>query len=226
MIKTKFLTVGIIALGALLSSGCSTTSNSPQVSEDGMQLKVDNRSTIAYKKEGVDFSEYTHVLILPSQVAFKKNWQRNYNRDQSSISSRVNDDDVLKIKDGVAKLFDKVFAEEFAKAGDNPIVSKASSGTLILKPSIINLDVNAPDVTTAVRSKTFVSEAGQATLYLEMFDGVSGEILARIIDAEIVGDNMHLRWANRVTNTADARRTIRKWAKNLREAYDKAHMNK
>ena len=63
-------------------------------------------------------------------------------------------------------------------------------------------------------------------MYLEMFDCVSGEILARIIDAKVVGDNMHVRWANRVTNTADAKRTIRQWAKRLRESYDKSHSNK
>lgn len=226
MKKNNALKVCVIALGALLSIGCNTTSNAPALSEDGMQLKVDNRSTIAYKKEGVNFTDYSSVLILPSQVAFKNNWQRDYNRNQSMSSSRLKDEDVIRIKTGVAKLFDEVFAEEFAKTGDNPIVKKAGSGTLILKPSIINLDVNAPDVTSSARTKTFVSETGQATLYLEMFDGVSGEILARIIDAKVVGDNMHVRWANRVTNTADAKRTIRQWAKRLRESYDKSHSNK
>jgi len=223
MKKNNVIKASVVVFSTLLSMGCSTSSNAPQVSEDGMQLKVDKRSTIAYKKEGVNFAEYTQVLIQPSQVAFKKNWKRDYNRNQAVLSSRIKDEDVIKIKSSVAKLFDDVFKEEFAKAGDNPVVDKAGTGTLIIKPSIINLDINAPDIQSAARVKTFTSEAGKATLFLELFDGVSGEILARIVDTEIVGNHNNVAWANRVTNTADAKRTIRKWAKKLREEYDRAH---
>jgi hypothetical protein len=59
-------------------------------------------------------------------------------------------------------------------------------------------------------------------LFLELYDSVSGEILARIIDSEVIGDNGYTQWANRVTNTADARRTIRKWAKALRVKYEES----
>jgi len=222
MKRNNIVKASVIVFSTLLTMGCSSSGNAPQVSEDGMQLKVDKRSTVAYQKEGVNFAEYTQVQILPSQVAFKKNWQRDYNRNQATLSSRIKDEDVIRIKSGVAKLFDEVFKEEFAKAGDNPLVDKAGTATLIMKPSIINLDIHAPDVQSATRSTTYVSEAGRATLYLELFDGVSGEILARIIDSEIVGDNSYTTWANRVTNTADAKRTIRKWAKKLREKYDQA----
>jgi hypothetical protein len=223
MKNNHIVKASVIVFSIFLVMGCTSTSNAPQVSKDGMQLKVDKRSTIAYAKEGVDFAEYTQVQILPSQVAFKKNWQRDYNRNQATLSSRIKDEDVIRIKTGVAKLFDEVFKEEFTKTGDNPLVDKAEKNTLIIKPSVINLDVNAPDIQTSSRSTTYVSEAGKATLYLELFDGVSGEILARIIDSEIIGDNSHATWANRVTNTADAKRTIRKWAKSLRAKYDQAH---
>lgn len=220
--KKNYFKLSAVGIALALVVGCQTTNEAPQVSPEGMKLKVSERSTIAYKKEGVNFGEYTQVQILPSQVAFKKNWQRDYNRDQTSLSTRIKDDDVLKIKSYVAKLFDEVFKEEFAKKGDSPLVNKAGTGTLIIKPAIINLDVNAPDVRTATRSKTYVTEAGQATLYLEMYDGVSGEILARIVDTEIVGNYSYAKWATRASNTADVKRTIRKWAKKLREKYDQA----
>ncbi len=225
MQKNNLIKASIIVFGTVLAMGCSTNNKTPEVSEEGMQLKVDKRSTTAYIKEGVDFSEYTQIQILPSQVAFKKNWQRDYNRNKATLSSRIKDDDVIRIKMSVAKLFDEVFNEEFAKSGDNPIVEKAGKGTLIIKPSVINLDINAPDIQSATRSTTYVNEAGRATLYLELFDGVSGEILARIIDTKIVGDNSYTRWANRVSNSADAKRTIRKWAKTLRNKYDQVHAN-
>lgn len=220
--KINTIKMALITSIALAVTGCQTTSEAPQVSPDGMELKVSTRSTIAYKKEDVNFSEYTKVLILPSQVAFKKNWQRDYNRDQASLSMRLKDKDVLRIKAGVAELFDEVFAEEFSKNNQNVIVTEAATGVLLMKPIIINLDVNAPDLQSATNVRTYTSEAGQATLFLELYDSVSGEILARIIDNEIVGDNHYAQWANRVSNTADAKRTIRKWAKALRSKYEEA----
>ncbi len=222
MKKLRVMKLSLVAASLMLLVACQSTSKTPQVSQDGMQLKIDKRSTIAYKKAGVDFAEYSKVQILPSQVAFKKNWQRDYNRSQASLSTRVKDEDVLRIKAGVAKLFDEIFKEEFAKGNNNnnALVETTSSGTLILKPAIINLEVNAPDIKTSINVKSYVQDAGQATLFLELYDGVSGEILARIIDTEVVGDNAYTQWANRVTNTANAKRTIRKWAKALKAKYE------
>ena len=218
----KHCKLGVIATSAMLAMGCVTTP-APEQSPDGLQLKYQSSSTIAYQKADVNFSEYDKVLILPSQVAFKKNWARDYNRDQTSFSNRIKDEDVIKIKTKVALLFDEIFKEEFSKNGSASLVQEATTGTLILKPAIVNLDVNAPDLPTAGMTKTYVQETGEATLFLEIYDGVSGEILARIMDDEIVGDKGYMQWANRVTNTADAKQTIRKWARTLNEKFEKAH---
>ena len=123
----------------------------------------------------------------------------------------------------MAKLFDEVFRDEFGKNATFPLVDTVSSNTLVIRPAIINLDVAAPDLRSAANVRTYTDDAGQATLFLELYDGVSGEILARIINTSVAGDNSHYEWANRVTNRADAKRMIRKWAKALRIKYDEAH---
>jgi len=226
MLKKYGLKLSFIALATSMVLGCTTTTNVPQVSPEGMNLKKSTKSTVAYIKEGVDFSEYKKVLILPSAVAFKKDWKRDYNRNQTSISTRVRDEDVIRIKADVAKLFDEVFKEEFGKNAKFPIVDKISSNTLLIRPAIVDLDVAAPDLRTAGNIKTYSSETGQATLFLELYDGVSGEILARAVSASAAGDNSYYQWATRVSNRADAKRMIRKWAKALRTKYDEAHMPK
>jgi len=223
MKRLQYMKTSFIVALALLAMGCQST-DAPAVSPEGMQLKLDTRSTTAYKKEGVNFSDYSKVQFSPSTVAFKKNWQRDYNRDQPTMSSRIKDRDVVRIKESVKVLLDETFKAEFGKSGTYSTVKHATSGTLLLKPTIIDLDVNAPDVMAATRSKTYANEAGKATLFLEIYDAVSGEILARIIDTETVGDNHGFyQWANRVTNSADAKRVIKKWAKTLREKFDQAH---
>jgi len=226
MKKTQIIKFSALAMMISMAIGCNSTNptNAPQVSPEGMELKKSTRSTVAYKKEGVDFSEYDKVQILPSAVAFKKNWKRDYNRNQSSLNTRVRDDDVIRIKAAVAKLFDEVFKEEFGKAADFPIVDTVSSNTLVIRPAIIDLDVSAPDIQSSVNVKRYASEAGQATLFLELYDGVSGEILARIVNVSVAGDDSYYQWATRVSNRTDAKRMIRKWAKALRTKYDEAHM--
>lgn len=226
MIKQQALKLSIIALAISMVLGCNSTNltNVPQVSPEGMELKKSTRSTVAYKKEGIDFSEYNKIQILPSVVAFKKNWKRDYNRDQSSLTTRVKDKGVMRIKADVAKLFDEVFKEEFSKGANSPIVDSVSSNTLVMRPAILDLDVAAPDLRTSANIKSYASEAGQATLFLELYDGVSGEILARVVHTSIAGDDSYYQWATRVSNRADAKRMIRKWAKALRTKYDEAHM--
>jgi len=226
MLKKYGLKLSFIVLTTSMVLGCTTTTNAPQVSPEGMNLKKSTKSTVAYVKDGVDFSEYKKVLILPSTVAFKKDWKRDYNRNQTSLSTRVRDEDVIRIKADVAKLFDEVFKDEFGKNAKFPIVDKVSSNTLLIRPAVVDLDVAAPDLRAAGNIKTYSSETGQATLFLELYDGVSGEILARAVSASAAGDNSYYQWATRVSNRADAKRMIRKWAKALRTKYDEAHMPK
>lgn len=217
MKKSRLIKLSAIAIATSFLLGCTSTNptNAPQVSPEGMELKKSTRSTVAYKKEGVDFSEYTKVQILPSGVAFKKNWKRDYNRDQTSLTTKVRDKDVLRIKADVAKLFDEVFIEEFSKGANFSLVDEVSSNTLVIRPAIVDLDVAAPDIQSSSNVKTYASDAGQATLFLELYDGVSGEILARIVHVSVAGDNSYYQWATRVSNRADAKRMIRKWATTL-----------
>ncbi|MPY21139.1 DUF3313 family protein [Shewanella sp. YLB-07] len=217
-----FLCVTLLAVATL--SACTINKNQQlTVSADGMTLVKATRSTQVAKNENVDFTRYDKILISPSTVTFKKDWKRDYNRDERELSMRVEDKDVIRIKEGVEKLFDEVFQEELAKSTHYSIVTKAEPGTLLLKPSVLNLEVNAPDLESAVNVKRYTDTTGEGTLLLEVFDGVSGQIVARIIDAEEAGDNDFYEWASRVSNRADAKRVIRKWAKSLREHLDKAH---
>ena len=75
-------------------------------------------------------------------------------------------------------------------------------------------------VQTAGRFDQYVVSAGAATLYLEMYDSVSGEILARLIDRRNMQNYGHARWASSVTNRADATRMFRRWGSLLRQAMD------
>ena len=51
----------------------------------------------------------------------------------------------------------------------------------VCSPGVANLYINAPDTMSAGRSRTYTTEAGEATLVLEARDSTSGALLGRVL---------------------------------------------
>jgi len=181
----------------------------PEVSPEGLKLVPKSKASAVYLRDGADFSGYNKVAILDCYVAFRKDWKRDQNDGVNPF--KVNDSDVTRIKTELAEEFKKVFAKELTAKGQT-VVTTGGTGVLILRPAIVNLDVTSPD-TMEPGTRSYAASAGYATLYLEIFDGVSGEMLARVMDAEEAGGNYGMAVVrNSVTNRADAERMLKKWA--------------
>jgi hypothetical protein len=70
---------------------------------------------------------------------------------------------------------------------------------------------------------TFSASAGQMTLYMELYDSVTSDLIARIIDAEADQNAGSIDFRNEVTNMAAADQILRKWADRLRSLLESAH---
>jgi hypothetical protein len=195
----------------------------PEFTHDGLQRVIDSKAALAYIKPGVDFSAYDRFMILDCYVGFKKDWQKDFNRDQRSVSGKVTDKDMERIRNDMAEAFREVFVEELTEKDGYELVDEPAGGVLLIRPAIIDLEATAPDTGGAGRSYTFVNSAGAATLYIELYDSVSGEILARAIDRKADRSHGTMQWANKVSGRADAKRILRKWAGWLRERMDDIH---
>lgn len=183
-----------------------------ETSFDGLKRIEDAQVGAAYIDPEADFSVFRRVAILDPYVAFRANWQRDQNRRRGT---NVRAGDMERIKADVAWLFRDVFTERLEAAGFE-IVNVANQDVLVLRPAIIDLDVTAPDNRSAGRSRTFAASTGAATLYLQLVDSVSGDTIGRAIDrraARRAGGSV--TWSNRVTNTAEARRMVGRWADTL-----------
>ena len=126
-----------------------------------------------------------------------------------------------RIRADVASLFKDVFTEVLEADDGYEVVDGANEDVLLLRPAIIDLDVTAPDTRTAGRSTTFTASAGAATIYIELFDSLSGQIIGRAVDrqnARRAGGTVS--WSNSVTNSQEARRMMRGWANQLRSFLD------
>ncbi len=198
--------------------GGAVAAELPQTSHDGLQLVPSKEVQVLYVRPGATLAPYKRVALLDCYVAFRKNWQR----DQNTSGTRVTAKDMEGIKTALAQGFRESFTSELQKGGYEMVSDADGDDVLVLRPAIVNLDITAPDVMTAGRSRTFATSAGSMTLYLEVFDGASGEILARVLDPEAAYEDVRLTWQNSVTNRSEAKRILDRWAKLARTALDRA----
>jgi hypothetical protein len=192
----------------------------PDTTFDGLQLDPDSKVAILHLKPGVDFSIYEQFLMLDAYVAFKKNWQRN----TKVAGRRVPVKQMERIKGEAAQLLHTSFKQELDDAGGYSFVEQPGDAVMIIRPALIDLEVTAPDIPAAGRVVQYVASAGAATLYIELYDSVSGEILARAVDRRRMENYGTARWASKVTNRAEANRMFKRWATLLRQAMDDVRM--
>lgn len=191
----------------------------PDVTVDGLHRVPDSKMAIVYAEPGADLSQYKRIKLLDAYVAFKKNWERD--QRQGSISaSRVTSKDMENIKNRLAQEFHTVFSKTLQDGGYD-VVDESAEDVLLLRPAIINLDVNAPDTPRAGMTRTYVRSAGEMTLYVELYDSVTGDLIAKAMDRR-VDNNAFYTWTNSVTNKAAADKILGGWAKILLGALNEA----
>ncbi len=184
----------------------------------------DARMDVAYIDPNADFSVYKRVAILEPYVAFRANWQRDQNRTRGM---RVSASDMQRIRESAGELLFDTFVEALEANNGFDVVDEVGEDVLVLRPALVDLDVTAPDTRTAGRNRSFSATAGAATLYLEIFDGASGQIIGRAADRRVASRPGHqMTWSNGVTNRSDARRMFRVWADRMREFMDSHYTGK
>ena len=222
-VKSSFLTHSLsaavriaacFALAGTVWSAVQAADKLPEVSSDGLHLVPNTKVRAVYAKPGASLAKYTEVKILDCFVQFADNYQRDYNLNEIGLQGRVSTQDMENIKQKLADEFKKVFTDVLQKDG-HPVVDNVGPNVLLLRPAIINLEVTAPDLKTAGMSRTYVTSAGQMTLYMEMYDSATSELLARVIDPQAAERGGMGFQANSVTNKAEADQVLRRWAKLL-----------
>jgi hypothetical protein len=190
----------------------------PEYTVEGLKLVPDTKD-IAYvwAEPGADLAQYDRIYLVEPYVAFKKNWQRDQNRGITKVRSS----DMERIKNNVKELFMEVFTEELEKGGYT-LAQERAEDVLIVKPAIIDLNVAAPDVRTSGRTNTFTTAAGSMTLYMELYDSETDDLLAKALDGKADRDTGYMQWQTGPSNKAAGKRMMRPWAEALRNGLDEA----
>lgn len=212
-----------LVLAVFLSGNVLAEGKLPDHTDDGLD-RIDAKHVDAvYWREGATLEQYDSIKLLESAVAFRKDWKRDYNRDQIALSHRVDAKDMDRIKKKLAEEFNKEFSKVLQDNDGYTITDEVGQNVLLLRPALINLDVAAPDLKTADRSRTYTASAGSMTLYLELYDSATGSIIGRIVDSRASRNDGRVMISNEITNRSEADRMLRNWAELLRKALDEAH---
>jgi hypothetical protein len=210
---------GVALIAALFVSAGAVAAPSADLNEvmsyDGLQ-KIQVRGVeLAYARPGATLAAYKSIELLPVEVSFYKNWDPKVPGTPWSISAS----DRETIKQRAAKVVNDAFVKELQRGG-YPVVTEAGPDVLLVKISILNLVVTAPNVMSAGMNTTYARSPGQATILAELFDSETGQALARVIDTQQpqgFGGMM-----SSVTNMQAGQQVANQWAKILRNGLDRA----
>jgi|SRR5688572_21183548 len=178
---------------------------------DGLVEIKPKRVDAAFLLPGADFRPYRKLMMDPVEVAFAKDWARDYNRDAATLSQHLDQDDLERISKGARDGFTEVFTEAYRKAGLE-LVTSPGPDVLRVRPGVLDLYVTAPDNMTSGRSRTYTMESGHATLFLEVRDSTTGALLGRALDKRATRSTGRVQVSSSVTNLSDFKALFRQWA--------------
>jgi hypothetical protein len=210
------LTSALAASGALAAKPSALDE---AMSHDGLQKISVKGVQFAYARPGATLAGYDRVQIEPVQVAFHKNW------DPTRTGSRIKlgKEERENIRNGVAAAVQEAFVTELQERSRYKVVDEAGPDVLRVKVNIVDLYVNAPDTESLSRSRTYTVSAGQMTLFAELFDSESGQLLARVIDKREARDNQTYQLSSSVVKRGELQDIASSWARLLRTGLDNAH---
>lgn len=209
-----------IALSMAIAAPAFAKKSLPAINDEGMELVKDSKMATIYADPGADLSIYNKIWLQDATVAFKKNWQRDQNRN-SADRFRIQTRDMEKIQHDVATLFREVFARELLDGGYE-LVEEAGHDVLSVVPAIVDLDVIAPDTQRSGRNYTFSESAGEMTLNLELIDSLTNDTIVKATDRKRDFERGYVEWRTSVSNRAVAKRFMTSWAQALRAVLDDA----
>ncbi|HEY3487239.1 MAG TPA: DUF3313 family protein [Gammaproteobacteria bacterium] len=163
---------------------------------------------ILYVKPGFEPSNYGKLLIEQPEVSMQEFWEWKF-------TDNITREEVEQISATTARIVHEQFSTKLSAENGYELTESKGDRVLILKPSIIDLHLAAPHRNQ--NQRTLIKSAGAATLYLEIRDGATSELLLRAIDHDLARERVRFYTASRTTNERDLEIMISRWAKGLRQ---------
>ena len=192
----------------------------PEYTVEGLRRVPNPESlTVVYAEPGVNLAQYQRIYITEPLVAFKKNWQRDQSRD---VGAKISTSDMDRIKKAVADLFMDVFTKELENGGYK-LTQVRAKDVLLVRPAVLDLDISVPDSMSANMGRSYSRDFGAMTMYVELYDSETGDLLAKAMDKRVIQGNDYMYIQSRPAIRSKVRRMMEPWAEALRKGLDRAH---
>jgi len=199
----------------------SARDQAPAVTADGLHLVPDTKLGLVYADPDADLATYNTLLLMDAQVTFKKNWRRDINQN---LPFHVTSADMQRIKSDISALFREIFTTELKPAGFE-LVSEQSPDTMIIRPAIFDLNINSPDTPRGGTTRNVTQSAGDMTLFLELRDSITGDVLVKAMDFQFDRSNITPFMMDRTRNERAARQILTNWSRVLVNGLIEARVN-
>ena len=196
--------------------GATAAAKKPPQEWDGLSLVKLKGLDAAYARPGADFTIYNKIIIDPIQVAFSKNWEK----EETFSNRKLTAAQLEEIKGKISKVAEETFAEVLSDKGGPQVVTAPGPDVLRFSAAIIDVYPNAVDTQEPGRNYVFTTSSGSATLYAELRDSETGQLIGRVVDAREARNGGDFRWTNSVENAHEARLMVSDWARILRKRYE------
>ncbi len=224
-INVRHSRIVVLPIIAALSFGCTSTTPTidtgpdAEVTFDGLYPITGSRADVAWAKPGVDLSLYTKIKLEGAGIEYRpggeagRTWHARSRGGPYEVTEQQ--------KDRFRNLVGEVFLEELSKSERYTIVNESGPDVLLIRGAILDVVSYVPPDAVSGRVDVYLSAVGEATLVIEIRDSITDAILARAVDRDLAEQTGGIMMeSNRVTNRAEVRRLVRRWASLLRERLD------
>ena len=155
-----------------------------------------------------------HALqFAPVQVEMREDWQR---ANRSLERARLRPDETQRLKDEVAAIVADELNKEFAGAS---VATGAAAP--VLQARVVDLYLNAPEMQSAVASRTYTESFGDMAFVAELREGAAGPLLLGSWDHRPARDFVAPRLTTRVDNAIEVRAAAHGWARLLHREFER-----
>jgi len=223
-LTAKLLRPALALSAVVLAVGCTTgpptidTSPGAEVTFDGLYEVRNSSADVAWAVPGLDLSGYTKIKIDAAGIQYRPGGETG--RTMVARSRGGPYEVTVQQKERMQSLVQEVFREELARSDRYTIVDEVGPDVLLVRGAILDVVSYVPQEAIG-RVDVYLSTVGEATLVVELRDSITNAILARAIDRRAAENTTNFMVeSNRVTNTAEVRRVVRRWAQSLRSGLE------
>jgi len=210
----------VLAFTIGCTSGPPMIDSSPdaEVTFDGLTEVLNTHADKAWAVRGLDLSGYSKIMLQGAGIEYRPGG--NSGRSYVSRSRGGPYEVTPRQKERMLEIVGEEFLEELSKSQRFTIVDEAGPDVLMVRGALLDVVSFVPDDRGPSNVDIYLSSVGEATLVLEIRDSISEAILVRAIDRRAAEDASGMFEANRVTNAAEVRRLVTRWARALRTSLD------